>query len=149
MKKNIILLIVAAIVLGLGYWWYINTDGYRKDRLIKQMRAAYENDTYGGSTPEETLALFIDALKKGDTDLASRYFLIEYQSTSLTELQNIKQNGNIQNMIDDLSRLQSGKELHSGTYQYVILRRNSTEVERTISVIKNSNSGKWKLDRMF
>ncbi len=33
-------------------------------------------DTYGGKTPEETLGMFIDALKKGDVELASKYFVL-------------------------------------------------------------------------
>jgi len=33
-------------------------------------------DTYGGKTPEETLNLFIEALKKEDLELASKYFVL-------------------------------------------------------------------------
>jgi hypothetical protein len=46
---------------------------------VERVRKLYEEDTYGGKTPEETLALFIDALKKGDTDLAAKYFVIDKQ----------------------------------------------------------------------
>lgn len=38
---------------------------------------AMRQDTYGGKTPEETLRMFVDALKKGDVELASKYFMLE------------------------------------------------------------------------
>ncbi|OGM90616.1 hypothetical protein A2755_03630 [Candidatus Wolfebacteria bacterium RIFCSPHIGHO2_01_FULL_48_22] len=43
----------------------------------EQYRQAIAQDTYGGSTPEETLQLFIEALENGDVELASKYFLID------------------------------------------------------------------------
>ena len=47
---------------------------------------AYEDamraDTYGGATPEETLRMFIDALKKNDIELASKYFMLETNTQS-------------------------------------------------------------------
>ncbi|QSH39082.1 hypothetical protein JXR01_02110 [Candidatus Kaiserbacteria bacterium] len=39
----------------------------------------YKNDTYGGTTPEETLQLFITAMEEEDYELASKYFLPEQQ----------------------------------------------------------------------
>ena len=45
----------------------------------KRLERAYEKDTYGGKTPEETLALFIGALKRQDFDLASKYYIVERQ----------------------------------------------------------------------
>ena len=41
----------------------------------KKEQAMLKADTYGGKTPEETLALFVDALKKKDADLASKYYM--------------------------------------------------------------------------
>ena len=38
----------------------------------KSYEEAMAQDTYGGKTPEETLALFISALEKEDIDLASK-----------------------------------------------------------------------------
>lgn len=43
---------------------------------------AMKNDTYGGKTPEETLSMFIDALKKGDVELASKYFALREDGSS-------------------------------------------------------------------
>jgi hypothetical protein len=48
-------------------------------RLQAQWEKPYREDTYGGKTPEETYDMFLAALSKGDTTLASKYFVIEKQ----------------------------------------------------------------------
>ncbi|MCX7589835.1 MAG: hypothetical protein N2Z85_02760, partial [Patescibacteria group bacterium] len=77
-----------------------------------QMQANYEKamkeDTYGGKTPEETLKLFIDALKKEDFDLASKYFVLNYSGIVDPKykeaLIKAKNEGKIEKIIDLLSR---------------------------------------------
>ena len=57
-------------------------ENYQKylDWQAKYEKAMRE-DTYGGKTPEETLNMFIDALKKGDIELASKYFMLDDDGT--------------------------------------------------------------------
>src|SRR3989344_4310089 len=55
---------------------YFNPER-KAERRLAELERLYAEDTYGGQTPEETLQLFIDALKAGDIDLASKYFVIE------------------------------------------------------------------------
>ena len=43
-------------------------------------------DTFGGETPEETLEMYIEALKVGDVELASKYFRLEDQDGELNRL---------------------------------------------------------------
>src|SRR3989338_7771460 len=69
------------------------------DRIQK----LYQEDTYGGKTPEETLALFIDALKKSDTDLAAKYFVIDEQEKWRENLRKIKEAGKLEAMAKDLN----------------------------------------------
>ena len=45
-------------------------------------------DTYGGTTPQETLRMYIEAVEAGDYELASRYFVIEKQEEELSKLEN-------------------------------------------------------------
>ena len=59
----------------------------------------YAQDIYGGETPEETLTLFIDALKAGDVELASKYFKLEDQERELDRLNNLDED-NIKNYIE-------------------------------------------------
>ena len=48
----------------------------KKAKAIEQKYTQMlKNDTYGGKTPEETLKLFVDALKKKDYKLAAKYYL--------------------------------------------------------------------------
>ena len=45
-------------------------------------------DTYGGKTPQETLQMYIEAVEKGDFELASKYFIGGYQEKELKSLKN-------------------------------------------------------------
>lgn len=65
-----------------------------------------KEDTYGGETPEETLRLFIDALKAGDTDLAAKYFVVEEQEKEKKYLEEVKRDGLIESMIGELNKTQ-------------------------------------------
>ena len=56
---------------------YERSAAYLKeaDRIEKKYKAMLKADHYGGKTPEETLDLFVDALKKRDYKLAAKYYL--------------------------------------------------------------------------
>ncbi len=110
------------LVIGGGYWLW---DGYlssgAKARRFAEMQAAQIEkaerayiaamtaDTYGGKTPKETLDLFVAALKKGDIDLASKYFLLD-ENLSREKLSAgliaINSQGNLSELISDLIKLQ-------------------------------------------
>lgn len=50
--------------------------------------AAAMADTYGGKTPQETLQMYIDAVEKGDYELASKYFIGGNQEKELNKSKN-------------------------------------------------------------
>ena len=54
----------------------------RVNQAMADFETAMRNDMYGGKTPEETLAMFADALKKGDMELASKYFMLDTNTQS-------------------------------------------------------------------
>ena len=94
----LIALVALGVLFGIRYLRYRNDPAYQNEqaayeyveqekKLIQQMK----DDPYGGETPEETLRLFIDALKKGDTDLASRYFVVDKQEQQEQLLNDLKQ----------------------------------------------------------
>src|SRR3989338_8426847 len=83
-------------------------------RYMERLEEAYRNDAYGGDTPEETLNLFIAALKAGDTDLAAKYFLLEEQEKQKEELRISKQNNVLPLLIGDLEKERIGKDLYKG-----------------------------------
>ncbi|MCX6788882.1 MAG: hypothetical protein NTZ36_03345 [Candidatus Jorgensenbacteria bacterium] len=53
------------------------------DREEKDNNARELADTYGGKTPQETLAMYISAVEKGDYVLASKYFTLSNQKNEL------------------------------------------------------------------
>ena len=109
--------LVLLMALGLGIYyatgWYkwrnAQSEAAANDRALqdmKELEAQYENDTYGGKTPEETLALFIDALKKGDIDLASKYFVIDEREKAKADL----------SMLDSLRLMDLASEMKNGNF---------------------------------
>src|SRR3989344_4072391 len=82
-------LLIVLIVLGLYVVFrvFVGSDLYTKEKLQAQKEAYdsfvnnYETvmrtDVYGGKTPEETLSLFIEALKTDDIELATKYFMFD------------------------------------------------------------------------
>ena len=84
-KWIIIALIIILVALFLILGGYNNIKTTIKGLwAVSQYNAGIElyektmtEDTYGGKTPEETLAMFIDALEKGDIELASKYFVLD------------------------------------------------------------------------
>jgi len=85
-----IIFLAIVIVVGGGYWVWNRflSEHARIDRQTqeqygkylsweKQYEEAMKNDTYGGTTPQETLDMFIEALKQEDVELASKYFLLD------------------------------------------------------------------------
>ncbi|MBU4480180.1 hypothetical protein KKG48_01915 [Patescibacteria group bacterium] len=104
-KVVIYILVVVALVLA-GWFFYqkqneefkIITDEGEMTRFVmnhsqeevdeywKKVDELKVQDTFGGKTPEETLQLYIDALKSGDIELASKYFRLEDQEGELIKL---------------------------------------------------------------
>ena len=76
-----------ALGLGLLGWigratflWYQSYRWFRQtDVFMESLRQPFLEDTYGGKTPEETWALYVDAVKKRDIELASKYVDVNHQ----------------------------------------------------------------------
>lgn len=84
-KQGVVSKIIIILLIFFGFWigWdsgaysYIKYLTYYKEKyggdwmseyikILKEQEEANKNDFYGGDTPEETIDLFIAALKKGD-----------------------------------------------------------------------------------
>ncbi len=122
-KKILILLIIIIFIVFVYLVWFtfLSQEARLKkefDRQYKQFLLAKENyekamkeDVYGGKTPEETLKLFIEALKKEDIELASKYFILETNTQSpdyltrnkwISFLNNLKEKKLLKRMASDL-----------------------------------------------
>ena len=84
----------------------------------EKLNEAYKKDEYGGATPEETLNLLIEALKAGDLELASKYFVVEKQPFILDELQRGIKSGGTDTLIKYLDKEKDGFYLSENQYEF-------------------------------
>lgn len=152
MTKNTLkyLLAIGAIILiGLGALFLIqylrDADDPEKqaEKYMEALEKAYREDQYGGNTPEETLQLFIDALKKGDTDLAAKYFVLDKQEKNKEDLARVKKEGELNAMIKDLESVSRGNDINKDSARFVVTNKNK-EVITIINIVRGPN-GKWKM----
>ena len=108
------------------------------DRIQK----LYQEDTFGGKTPEETLALFIDALKKGDTDLAAKYVLPEDRELISKNLNQAKVLGTLDQAVARLIALKRSKL--DGDRAWFVITNENREIKYEVLLGKNSK-GIWKI----
>lgn len=104
MKLPTKVLIGVGAVIGLAimvkaglatYHWYQARQWYKQtDAFMAALQEPFEEDTHGGKTPEETWALYVDAVKKRDIELASKYIDVDHQKKRLSLLEEqIQKNG--------------------------------------------------------
>lgn len=124
--------------------WKQKRDLQREiDKWQEEMQRPYKEDTVGGNTPEETLNMFIQALKDGDLDYASKFFVVEKQKEWAENLKKIKEAGYLDEMVGDLDQGNRIKTHESDvTVEYNI--DNGKEVIALFNITKNIN-GKWKI----
>ncbi len=134
----------------------IETENRKREEREKDFIAAMKADVYGGKTPEETLKLFIEALKAGDVELASKYFYLETDSQDpnyLTRkkwedyLYDLKSKNLLQIMAEDIER--DAKPLTSEVNENKIFRFGLFNEDGTVGVsidLKfNPYSRVWKI----
>ena len=99
------------ILLALFVIWSINSlfpvlrskyESWQTRRAYEKLSEPYYKDTYGGKTPEETYDLFISALKNGDAELASKYFVIEDKESWNKTLSEYQKAGSLNSFIAEL-----------------------------------------------
>ncbi|MDP3963156.1 MAG: hypothetical protein Q8Q39_01530, partial [bacterium] len=98
------------VMVGLSLWarqprWYFEERAqYYMQRATQDMMLQSERvlaeDTYGGYTPEETFAMFLDALRAGDTDLASKFFVVQKQEEWNSKLEDFTSDGSLSEIIE-------------------------------------------------
>src|SRR3989337_2696826 len=88
-------MIGTAFFLFFAWKIYLWKSGKEPDLIAEAVRQAEQKDyaiamadTYGGKTPQETLQMYIDAVEKGDYELAGKNFFGEKQGKELKNLKN-------------------------------------------------------------
>lgn len=139
---GIVLIIIVAVV-GIVWWQYTHTDDYLLQKYYEDMERQYMADTVGGATPEETLSMFISALKVGDVDLASKYFVLESQEEWRENLERVKSSESLDAMVRDLGRSKRGRDIAEGSTRFTVTNNNN-EVITIINIVQLSNKI-WKI----
>ncbi len=135
---------LAALILAVivwQYWQYTHSTYYQQMKAVKALEKLYADDTMGGKTPEETLSLFLDAVKKEDFDLASQYAIYSAREDVKKWLIDIKENGQMEEFIKIYS--QTVKEKGAGTDVAFNVYENNKVVD-SIGMSKNPK-GIWKI----
>ncbi|KKU80149.1 MAG: hypothetical protein UY07_C0051G0005 [Parcubacteria group bacterium GW2011_GWA1_47_8] len=176
--------VVLVVVLALLVWvgnntkeitkWVYDRQAQRYEEALQkhndEMRARYTVDTDGGKTPEETIELFITALKAGDIEKASRYYVLEKQWEELGHLKEMfVKYGNLKKSVDFYTRIKEegvkkcNEKMDGCTFEYVYTETATTTYKVTgmnqeivvpsgektteaIDVGLNHLSGVWKIE---
>ncbi len=145
--------LIVAIVAGFVIWGLLNGQEFlanfladrETNKAIKELERPYREDKYGGKTPEETFDLFLEALRKEDIELASKYFELENQEDWLEDISKLKQRGLLEVFIKDLQEDRKRwvlKSTDSVTIEYNIIGTPSSVI-----FIKETN-GIWKIESL-
>lgn len=121
-----------------------NNPEYQVMQKIKDLERKYAEDSYGGDTPEETLRLFIEALKAGNTELAAKYFILDKQEEWKEDLAKIKESGVLDDMIGDLEKTE--KKISGDTTYFTLVREN--DLSSQLIMHKNTANNKWKITEL-
>lgn len=147
--------LVVVVAAGMGVYWWLGEGGspeYKKSmEYLRAQEAAMKADTYGGKTPEETLKLFVAALKVGDVDLASKYFILDDSGKRdkwVARLTDIKSRGLMAKMAEDIeTKAKPGNPAYNGDAKYKLYAQNGL-VGTVIDLELNKYSGVWKIESL-
>lgn len=147
----LILLLLAGGVLWsiLGGMPYLNSlrANWEAKRLQDQWEKPYREDTYGGKTPEETYDMFLAALRKGDTTLASKYFVMGEQKKWKKTLEQYNSQNILTNFVNELRDTKklwkksdkSTENLVSFTYINTLIKDKTVDFEGQKITIPSGN----------
>lgn len=136
---------VIFVLAAIGGWrlFQIKRAEQTLQRFEQELMRPYTEDRVGGKTPEETLRLFLEALKKKDVDLAAKYFVLDKQDEWRRSFILIKEKGEWGNMVKDIEKAQGGPGTSDTNYQYDVLNEEGV-VGAIVDLIKQPN-GIWKI----
>lgn len=144
----------AFFLLWLGNGVYENYQGDKFEAQTAKFQAAleqpYKDDTVGGKTPEETWSMFLEALKKGDADLASKYFAVEKQAEEKKFLDKEKQIDNFKLLLEQFFQVPKKDpnfNVPDRAYYYYVVKDPKTNQKFSNSLIfyLNPYTKVWKI----
>lgn len=136
------LAIIALALAGLAVSDYFFNPERKAAREYREYERQYEEDTYGGTTPEETLELFISALEAGDIELASKYFVVEERAGVLSDLKISVDQNKLNQVIEKLRKLKLSSKDQSTAFFNIV--GDDNVVLSQANLIRGPN-GLWKI----
>ncbi|MBI2064963.1 MAG: hypothetical protein HYT62_02845, partial [Candidatus Yanofskybacteria bacterium] len=140
-----------------GFFIWERYQGYGEYRDYKALERRYieamTEDSYGGKTPQETLDLFVVALKDEDVELASKYFMLDDNLSRekwLKTLKIFKEQGVLDDMARDIEgKTQEDKEgkTDENDFKFVMYDENG-DVGARINMRFNQYSKVWKIESL-
>ena len=129
--------VVWTVLNGMPYFNKLRAN-WEVQRLQNQWEKPYREDKYGGKTPEETYDMFLEALRKGDTTLASKYFVVDEQGSWNKTLDQYKEANILNNFVDELKHTRTiWKQLPPSKD---LLFENTVSYEYKVSIAKDSEA---------
>lgn len=157
--KVLIGVLVALAGFAAWTWWFYVLHAPERDvqkfftfwqwRLHSYgLKMAYESDTYGGDTPEETVRLYVEALRDGNLVVASKYYIPQDQKEALSTLQTGSSGDGFSKYIEFVEGFVLMGELTSvtPTEAFLVYTPEGFEGAATMLFRKNSATGKWKIE---
>ena len=143
---GIFVVVIIAALAAIYYANYYFSPEQKALRYYAELERQYREDTYGGKTPEETLQLFIDALKSGDIELASKYFVVEERGKIRKLLEDeFKVDDNFDHVVAGLQKLKKTTgNYDSDERAFFIIVGEDNIVANQVLLVKNTNSV-WKI----
>jgi hypothetical protein len=122
-------------------------------KWIADYEAEMKADTVGGKTPEETLRLFIDALREGDVELASRYTLLDINDPDMrakwkADIEKKKSEGRLSEIADIMSRAVYDTSSSGGDTAWFSVFNEDGMADYSALLKFNKYSGIWKIESM-
>lgn len=169
-KKYLIIISSSALVVlftmaGYLYWEsYLSSEAEEKkyaaeqverfDKATAEFETAMKADTYGGLTPSSTLDMFVEALKKNDLELASKYFLLDTNPASVDYLtrkkleEGLKKTQEKNELQTLVSKVSSAKFAGSSLPDVVgfEIRNKDGSLEADINLKLNPYTNIWKIE---
>ena len=155
--KKILLIILVLLLGGFLVWAGIlwGYPVYQKWQMEKQTKKfleeytkPYKEDTYGGKTPEETWDMFLGALKKGDVELAAKYFEVKKQDEILNWLKDIRARDQVEAMVNDLTISPLHEVIYSEERAEYTVSGEDKEARAYIIFNKNNLTNIWKISSL-
>lgn len=159
MNKNSIkffgvLLVIVLVVAG-GYFIWDRFLRFDPEKYYTELEQKYveamTNDTYGGKTPQETLDMFVEALRAEDVELASKYFALDDNLSRekwIESLSDIKNRELLTKMATDIqNEAKPFGDANEEKFSYALFNSDGI-VEVLITLHFNQYSGVWKIENL-